>query len=46
VFSVSFGGDSRRTIVAFLEALNDDGFDKTIPERVPSGLSVGGRIRD
>jgi cytochrome c peroxidase len=46
VFTVSFGGDSRRTIVAFLDALNDDDFDKTIPDRVPSGLAVGGRIRD
>jgi cytochrome c peroxidase len=31
-------------IVAFLEALTDEGFDRTIPERVPSGLSVGGSI--
>jgi cytochrome c peroxidase len=31
-------------IVAFLEALNDDLFDKTIPSRVPSGLTPGGRI--
>jgi cytochrome c peroxidase len=36
----------RRDLVAFLEALSDDGFDKTIPDRVPSGLAVGGRIRD
>jgi cytochrome c peroxidase len=36
----------RRDLVAFLEALSDDTFDKTIPARVPSGLSVGGRIRD
>ena len=36
----------RRDLVAFLEALSDDSFDKTIPARVPSGLPVGGRIRD
>jgi hypothetical protein len=26
--------------------LNDDNFDRTIPENVPSGLSVGGNIND
>ncbi|MEM6804168.1 MAG: cytochrome-c peroxidase [Bacteroidota bacterium] len=31
-------------IISFLNTLNDDGFDKSIPERVPSGLSVGGNI--
>ena len=36
----------RRDLIAFLEALSDDSFDKTIPARVPSGLPVGGRIRD
>ena len=34
-----------QTIIAFLDALNDDSFDKKIPERVPSGLPVGGNIR-
>lgn len=34
-----------QAIIAFLDALNDDGFDKKIPERVPSGLPVGGNIR-
>lgn len=29
-------------IAAFLEALNDDGYDRTVPERVPSGLPVAG----
>jgi cytochrome c peroxidase len=33
-------------LVAFLEALSDDGFDRVVPARVPSGLPVGGRIRD
>ncbi len=29
-------------ILAFLNTLNDDSFDTTIPDSVPSGLSVGG----
>lgn len=37
--------DAADAIIAFLDALNDDSFDKTIPSRVPSGLSVGGRIQ-
>ncbi len=32
-------------IVAFLNTLNDPGFDKTIPAAVPSGLKVGGEIK-
>ena len=32
-------------LVEFLRALSDKSFDRTIPERVPSGLTVGGRIR-
>jgi cytochrome c peroxidase len=36
-------GRGQRDIVAFLTALDDPNFDKTIPERVPSGLAVGGR---
>ncbi len=31
-------------IILFLNTLNDDDFDKTIPQSVPSGLSVGGDI--
>jgi cytochrome c peroxidase len=31
-------------IVAFLEALSDPNFDRSIPERVPSGLPSGGDI--
>lgn len=34
-----------RTIVEFLNTLNDDQFDRTIPARVPSGLPVGGHIQ-
>ena len=32
-------------LIEFLYALSDDSFDRTIPERVPSGLPVGGNIR-
>ncbi len=34
-----------RDIIAFLEALTDEDFDKTIPTRVPSGLPPGGLIQ-
>ncbi len=37
--------DEAGAIITFLEALNDDSFDKSIPSRVPSGLSPGGRIQ-
>jgi cytochrome c peroxidase len=37
--------DEAAALIAFLEALNDDSFDRTIPPRVPSGLNPGGRIR-
>jgi cytochrome c peroxidase len=32
-------------LVAFLTALSDDTFDKSIPPRVPSGLPVGGHMK-
>jgi cytochrome c peroxidase len=32
-------------LIEFLSALNDDSFDKSVPSRVPSGLSPGGRIQ-
>jgi cytochrome c peroxidase len=32
-------------IIAFLESLTDEGFDRTIPARLPSGLPPGGRIQ-
>jgi len=32
-------------IVAFLNTLNDNKFDKTVPAKVPSGLTPGGSIR-
>ncbi|MFK7934004.1 MAG: cytochrome-c peroxidase [Saprospiraceae bacterium] len=34
-----------RPIISFLNTLNDENFDKTIPEAVPSGLAVGGDIQ-
>jgi cytochrome c peroxidase len=33
----------RQDVIAFLGALNDPDFDRTIPARVPSGLTVGGK---
>ncbi len=33
------------SIISFLNTLNDPEFDRTIPEKVPSGLPVGGNIR-
>ena len=33
-----------RPIISFLNTLNDTSFDKEIPDRVPSGLPVGGNI--
>ena len=38
-------GRGERDLIAFLRALDDPGFDRTIPDRVPSGLPVGGRIQ-
>ncbi len=32
-------------LIAFLRALDDPNFDRTVPERVPSGLTVGGRLQ-
>ena len=32
-------------LIAFLGALTDRSYDRTIPDRVPSGLAVGGRIQ-
>ncbi len=31
-------------IISFLNTLNDDSFDKSIPDAVPSGLPVGGNL--
>ena len=37
-------GRGQQDLVAFLRALDDPNFDRTVPERVPSGLLVGGRL--
>lgn len=36
--------DQIEEIIAFLNTLNDDNFNKSIPAKVPSGLPVGGNI--
>src|SRR5687767_6287650 len=38
-------GTGQRDLIAFLGALDDPGFDRTVPDRVPSGLAIGGRLR-
>ncbi len=40
----NINGNERDAIIAFLGALNDDNFDRTIPANVPSGLNPGGDI--
>jgi len=37
-------GRGQRDLIAFLLALDDPNFDRTVPPRVPSGLPVGGRL--
>lgn len=36
---------NKQAIIAFLNYLTDNSFDKTVPTTVPSGLPVGGNIR-
>jgi len=43
--NLNLNGRDVDEIVAFLRALTDDNFDKTVPQSVPSGLSVGGNIQ-
>jgi len=38
-------GRGQQDVIAFLRALDDPGFDRTIPDHVPSGLPVGGRLQ-
>ena len=38
-------GRGQQDLIAFLRALDDPHFDRTVPERVPSGLPVGGRLQ-
>jgi cytochrome c peroxidase len=42
---LNMGGRGQRDLLAFLRALDDPNFDRTVPPRVPSGLPVGGRIQ-
>ena len=44
VRELEFGVKEMSLIISFLNTLNDDDFDKTIPQKVPSGLAVGGNI--
>jgi cytochrome c peroxidase len=37
--------DTIEAIVALLRAFDDETFDRTVPEAVPSGLPVGGNIQ-
>jgi cytochrome c peroxidase len=36
---------NKQAIIAFLLCLSDDNFDKSVPNKVPSGLNVGGNIK-
>jgi cytochrome c peroxidase len=45
VRQLNMRGGRERDLLAFLDALNDPTFDRTIPENVPSGLPVGGKIQ-
>lgn len=38
-------GRGQPELIAFLRALDDPNFDRTVPKRVPSGLPVGGRLQ-
>jgi cytochrome c peroxidase len=38
-------GNNQQALVAFINALSDDSFDKSVPTSVPSRLNVGGNIR-
>jgi cytochrome c peroxidase len=38
-------GRGQQDLIAFLRALDDPDFDRTVPERVPSGLPAGGQLQ-
>ena len=38
-------GRGQGDLIAFLRALDDPNFDRTVPDRVPSGLPVGGQLQ-
>ena len=41
---MNVNADDFPALEAFLDALNDDNYDKTEPSKVPSGLPVGGTM--
>jgi cytochrome c peroxidase len=43
---LNFDGNNIRVVAEFLRTLNDENFDRTIPESIPSGLPVGGNIQE
>jgi cytochrome c peroxidase len=43
--NLNMRGRGQGDLIAFLRALDDPAFDRTIPERVPSGLPVGGKLK-
>jgi cytochrome c peroxidase len=45
VRQLNMRGRGQPDIIAFLRSLDDPDFDRTIPEKVPSGLPVGGRVQ-
>jgi len=38
-------GRGQQDLIAFLRALDDPDFDRTVPAHLPSGLPVGGRLQ-
>ena len=45
VRQLNMRGRGQQDLIAFLRALDDPNFDRTVPDRVPSGLLVGGRLQ-
>ncbi len=43
LLQLNLRGGRQNELIAFLQALDDQSFDRIVPQRVPSGLSVGGR---
>jgi cytochrome c peroxidase len=45
VRQLNMRGRGQGDLIAFLRALDDPNFDRTVPDRVPSGLPVGGQLQ-
>ncbi len=43
LLQLNLRGGRQNELIAFLQTLDDQGFDRIVPQRVPSGLSVGGK---